>query len=146
MIVKDQEMKIRELEKNLQEKNIRPTAMRLLVLEALLGQEVAISLTDLEKEVEKSDRVTLFRTLKTFQENGLVHSIDDGTGAPKYALCEEGCECNIESDLHVHFHCHVCNETLCLPKYKIPEIKLPKNFISEEANLVVKGVCEKCSA
>ncbi|QYH39221.1 transcriptional repressor [Algoriphagus sp. NBT04N3] len=136
---------IKELENKLKEKDIRPTAMRLLVLEALSGQEAAISLSDLEKAFEKSDRVTLFRTLKTFQENGLVHSIDDGTGAPKYALCEEGCECNIERDLHVHFHCRVCSETFCLPKYKIPEINLPTNFNGEEANLVVKGGCGKCA-
>ena len=136
---------IKELENKLKEKDIRPTAMRLLVLEALTSQEAAISLSDLEKAFEKSDRVTLFRTLKTFQENELVHSIDDGTGAPKYALCEEGCECNIERDLHVHFHCRVCSETFCLHKYKIPEIDLPDKFKGEEANLVVKGVCGKCA-
>ncbi|SFW26932.1 Fur family transcriptional regulator, ferric uptake regulator [Sinomicrobium oceani] len=137
---------IKELEIKLKQKGIRPTAMRLLVLEALSGQEAAVSLSDLEEVFEKSDRVTLYRTLKTFQENGLVHSIDDGTGAPKYALCEEGCECNIEQDLHVHFHCRMCRETFCLPKYKIPDIDLPGEFIPEEANLVVKGVCGKCSA
>ncbi|WP_217652330.1 Fur family transcriptional regulator [Sinomicrobium oceani] len=137
---------MKELEIKLKQKGIRPTAMRLLVLEALSGQEAAVSLSDLEEVFEKSDRVTLYRTLKTFQENGLVHSIDDGTGAPKYALCEEGCECNIEQDLHVHFHCRMCRETFCLPKYKIPDIDLPGEFIPEEANLVVKGVCGKCSA
>ncbi len=135
---------IKELEDRLNQKDIRPTAMRLLVLEALAGQETAISLSDLEKAFEKSDRVTLFRTLKTFQENRLVHSIDDGTGAPKYALCEEGCECNIERDLHVHFHCRVCSETFCLPKYKIPEIELPSMFKGEEANLLVNLICLKC--
>ena len=137
---------IKELEIKLKQKGIRPTAMRLLVLETLSGLEAAVSLSDLEEVFEKSDRVTLYRTLKTFQENGLVHSIDDGTGAPKYALCEEGCECNIEQDLHVHFHCRICRETFCLPKYKIPDIDLPGEFIPEEANLVVKGVCGKCSA
>ncbi len=136
---------VKELETTLTLKGIRPTAMRLLVLEALLGQETAISLSDLEKVLEKSDRVTLFRTLKSFQENGLVHSIDDGTGAPKYALCENGCECDLERDLHVHFHCRVCNETYCLPKYKIPNIQVPDQFRSEEVNLVVKGVCGKCT-
>lgn len=135
----------KEFEIRLTEKNIRPTAMRLLVLETLSGQKTAISLSDIEKIFEKSDRITLYRTLKTFQEKGLVHSIDDGTGAPKYALCEEDCICDIEKDLHVHFHCRECNETFCLPKYKIPEISLPEKFISEEANLVVKGVCVKCS-
>lgn len=82
---------VKELETKLNQNGVRPTAMRLLVLEALLNRNTAISLSDLEKELEKSDRVTLFRTLKTFQEKGLVHSIDDGTGAPKFALCEEGC-------------------------------------------------------
>lgn len=136
---------LKDIEDKLQNKNIRPTAMRLLVMDVLSGQEAAISLSELEKSFEKSDRVTLFRTLKTFQEKGLVHSIDDGTGAPKYALCQEGCNCDIERDLHVHFHCRVCNETFCLPKYKIPEIDLPEKFSPEEANLVVKGVCGKCS-
>jgi len=135
---------LKEIENKLQNKKLRPTAMRLLVLEALLGQKTATSLSDLEKSFEKSDRVTLFRTLKTFQENGLVHGIDDGTGVPKYALCEEGCECDIKTDLHVHFHCRICNETFCLPKYKIPEIDLPEEFRPEEANLVVKGICGKC--
>ena len=40
---------IKELENKLKQKDIRPTAMRLLVLEALFGQEAAISLSDLEK-------------------------------------------------------------------------------------------------
>lgn len=135
---------IKELENILNNKKIRLTAMRLLVMETLSDQKSAISLSELEKSFEKSDRITLYRTLKTFQEKGLVHSIDDGTGAPKYALCEEGCECDMEKDLHVHFHCRICNETFCMPKYKIPEIELPIKFKAEEANLVVKGVCANC--
>ncbi|MEQ9438450.1 MAG: hypothetical protein RIG62_05360 [Cyclobacteriaceae bacterium] len=64
---------IRNLENTLKEKKIRPTAMRLLVLEYLLGQDVAVSLTDLYQSFENSDRVTLYRTLKVFEENRLVH-------------------------------------------------------------------------
>ena len=101
--------------------------------------------TDLYEAFEKSDRTTLYRTLKVFEENSMVHSIDDGTGVPKYALCEEGCKCEIERDLHLHFHCRVCGETKCLTSYKIPEIVLPPNHQAEEANLMVKGVCSQCS-
>ena len=133
------------LEDKLEMKNIKPTAMRLLVLQFLKDQKATISLTELEKSFENSDRITLYRTLKTFQKKGLVHIIDDGTGAPKYALCEEGCNCDIERDLHVHFHCRVCSGTFCLPKYKVPEIDLPEKFRPEEASLVVKGVCGKCA-
>ena len=83
-------------------KNLKPTAMRELVLDALIEQRVAVSLSDLEKMFDKVDKTTLYRTLKTFEENKLIHSIDDGTGSVKYALCAENCQCN-PHDLHVHF-------------------------------------------
>ena len=107
---------MKALEKILERKNVRPTAMRLLVVQYLFTKNVAVSLTDLENNFERSDRVTLYRTLKTFVGKGLVHKIDDGTGTTKYALCEENCNCEIETDLHVHFHCNACNQTICLPK------------------------------
>ena len=135
---------IRELEKILNQKQIRPTTMRLLVLEMLQKQIAAVSLQDLEAAFEKADRITLYRTLKTFEEKGLVHSIEDGTGATKYALCEEGCEC-APQDLHVHFYCNSCRETYCMPKSKIPDVLLPERFQLQEINLVVKGVCGNCA-
>ena len=55
-----------------------------------------------------------------FEENGIVHQIEDGTGITKYALCEPGCNCEIEQDLHLHFRCSNCNETVCLTEHKIP--------------------------
>jgi Fur family ferric uptake transcriptional regulator len=134
---------VKELEIKLKDKQIRPTAMRLLVLETLQNQEAAVSLQDLEVAFEKADRITLYRTLKTFEEKGLIHSIEDGTGATKYALCEEGCACAPE-DLHVHFHCHHCQKTFCLPKIGIPPFSLPANFSLEEISLTAKGICADC--
>lgn len=133
------------LEKILEKNNVKPTAMRLLVLQFLLNKKAATSLTDVENYFEKSDRTTLYRTLKTFVEKGISHKIDDGTGITKYALCEENCKCEIDSDLHLHFHCTICNETVCITEYKIPVIKLPKGYVAENVNLVVKGICDKCS-
>lgn len=135
---------IKELENKLKDRQIRPTAMRLLVLETLQKQLAAVSLQDMEAAFEKADRITLFRTLKTFEEKGLIHSIEDGTGATKYALCEEGCEC-APADMHVHFYCHHCQETFCLPKFKVPDVPLPDRFKPEEAKLLVKGVCAGCA-
>ena len=131
-------------EKKLTDKRINPTAMRLLVLDSLLKQHSAISLSDIEKSLGPADRITIYRTLKTFEEKGLIHIIDDGTGSPKYALCAEGCDEDQHHDLHVHFYCTECKETFCLPNSKIPEVALPDNFTSTEMNLVVKGVCSKC--
>ncbi|WP_347372580.1 transcriptional repressor [Aequorivita sp. Q41] len=130
---------------NILEKNaVRPTAMRLLVYKFLFEKQTAAALTDIENHFVMADRTTLYRTIKTFEENGIVHQIDDGTGISKYALCEEGCNCEIETDLHLHFHCNSCDETLCLTEHKIPQINLPDGFTAENANLVIKGVCDKC--
>jgi len=131
-------------EQKLTAKNINPTAMRLLVLDSLLKQHSAVSLSDIEKSLEPADRITIYRTLKTFSEKGLIHIIDDGTGSPKYALCVEDCDANQHHDLHVHFYCLSCKETFCLPNSKIPEVALPADFTPTEMNLVVKGICSNC--
>jgi len=102
-------------------------------------------LIDIENSFEKSERTTLYRTIKTFEEKGIVHQIDDGSGVTKYALCVQGCSCEIETDLHLHFHCNNCDETVCLTDYKIPKITVPNAYIAENVNLVVKGICDKCS-
>jgi len=134
-----------ELEKILESNNVKPTAMRLLVLQFLINKNTAVSLSDVENHFEKSDRTTLFRTLKTFVKNGIAHKIDDGTSIAKYALCDENCHCEVDTDLHVHFRCKNCNETICLPNSKIPHINLPNGFLAEEVNLVVTGTCDKCT-
>ncbi len=135
----------KNIEKMLLDKNINPTAMRLLVLDFMLQKEGALSLTDIENGLAPADRITIYRSLKSFEEHGLVHSIDDGTGAPKYAMCKEDCDTVSHQDLHVHFHCNTCQETFCLPDSTLPTIPLPIGFQSEEMNLVVKGTCDKCS-
>ncbi|MFA4870599.1 MAG: transcriptional repressor [Pedobacter sp.] len=134
----------RDIENTLKSKQVNPTAMRLLVLDFLTKQTAAISLNDLEKGMAPSDRITLYRTLKTFEEKGLVHSIEDGTGATKYALCEQDCDGENHHDLHVHFYCNTCKETFCLPNTRIPEMSLPNGFKQQEMNLIVKGICQHC--
>jgi len=137
-------MKIKAEEKLLDRK-IHPTAMRILVLDVLLRKQSAVSLTDVEKALYPADRTTIYRTLKTFEQNGLTHIIDDGTGTPKYALCLDDCAENEHHDAHVHFYCTACKETFCLPTLKIPQISLPADFTLAEMNLTVKGICDKCS-
>lgn len=134
----------KEVLDKLEYRGIKPTAMRILVLKTLLQQGYAISLNDLELLFEHADRVTLFRTLKTFEEHRLIHRIDDGTKLIKYALCSDDCGCNPE-ELHVHFYCTDCEKTYCMVDSLVPAIALPKKFKAQEINIVIKGLCEKCS-
>ena len=134
-----------EIEKKLEDNGVRPTAMRILIYKFMAQKEVAFALTDIENAFDKAERTTLYRTLKTFEDKGIVHHIDDGTGISKYALCEPGCNCELDQDLHLHFHCSSCDETVCLTEHKIPHINLPNGYVAEDANLVITGICEKCS-
>jgi len=132
-----------EIEKILIDKNIKPTAMRQLVLEVILKNNGALSLIEIEKQFEHVERTTIYRTLKTFQENCIIHSIHDGTGGVRYAICSEGCTCNI-GDLHAHFLCTNCGQTICLKDYLIPDPKLPEDFDFENASFVIRGICPDC--
>lgn len=125
-------------------RQIRPTAIRLLVLRAMAGVDYAVSLVDLEALLPTVDRSSLFRTVTHFLARHLVHAIDDGSGAAKYALCADTCQC-APSDLHVHFYCERCGRTFCIDNIPIPMVPLPARFVLHGANFVMKGLCDKCS-
>lgn len=127
-------------------RQITPTPMRLLVLDVLQRHPAALSLTDVEQLLEHADRITVHRTLKTFTEKGLVHRIEDGSGAVKFALCEPGCTPEHHQDLHVHFFCTRCRKTSCLPTIAVPVIALPGAYHVQETSLVMKGLCENCAS
>ncbi len=131
-------------DRKLQSKNIKPTAMRELVLRVLTEEKTAISLPELESKFENAEKTTLYRTLKTFEKHKLIHSIDDGSGTVRYALCSDSCVCDPE-DLHVHFFCTKCKKTYCLNDIPVPAINLPVGFTLENVNMVVKGICSNCS-
>lgn len=125
-------------------KDVKPTAVRIVVLRYLLEQKKAQSLKDIELGLDQTDRSSIFRTLKTFEDHKVIHSIEDGSGMTKYAVCVEGCNCDPE-DLHYHFYCTSCEMTFCLLDQPIPLVNLPNNFKMEQANMVIKGLCDKCN-
>ncbi len=108
-------------EQRLRTSDIQPTAMRMRVLNFMLEYKSAISLTDLEEHFSRADRTTLYRTLKTFLEHGMVNQINDASGTTKYALCSENCNCSYPDDVHVHFYCSSCEQTYCFPDLGIPK-------------------------
>ena len=134
---------IDKAERLLAVKNVKPTSVRILVLAHLLKDAKAQSLKDLEVALYNTDRSSIFRTLKTFEEYKVVHSIDDGSGMMKYAVCAERCNCD-PKDLHYHFYCTNCSLTYCLLDNPIPIVTIPENFKMHQANMVIKGLCDKC--
>lgn len=123
---------------------LRSTPGRQEVLQIFINNQHALSHGDIEHEMPAGfDRVTLYRTLKTFLDHGLVHKVLDDAGGLKYALCTS-CDTHGHHHNHVHFKCTVCGQTNCLD-VEIPGIKLPKGYKPVETNLLIQGTCQKCA-
>lgn len=133
--------KIKEI---LKAHKLRVTEGRIDILEFFLRQKKTLTAKDLEDEFTDSDRVTLYRTLSSFTEHGLLHKIPDDTGIVTYGLCHDTCAPDEHNHDHMHFKCNDCGTIECLSQ-NIPTVKIP-GYQVMEANLILKGICKTCIA
>lgn len=136
-------MKYSDYKKLLKNHHLRITDCRIDVLEKFHNTDHALSFKDLEDELDDYDRVTLYRTLNSFIEQGLLHRIPNDSGMATYGLCREDCTEESHHHDHVHFKCNICGHVECLPNYHTPIIDLP-DYDIEESYLILNGVCKTC--
>lgn len=129
--------------KILNERNIKATAIRILILKTMSGFDAAFSLSDLEIALDSVDKSTISRTIHLFHEHQLIHSFEDGSGSVKYSVCSRGCTCSVD-ELHAHFYCNYCKKAFCLENIAVPVFSLSEGMAVESVNLVIKGYCGKC--
>lgn len=132
----------KDTENKLMDKNTKPTSMRILVYDFLATQKAALSLSEIEEQLYYADRITIYRTLKTFEEKGVIHSIQENT-TTKYKLCSDECDEQTHKDWHLHFYCKICKQTTCKENIVLPE-SIKGNFRMDEVRLFAKGICENC--
>lgn len=138
-------MKYSELKQSLKNHKLRVTDCRMDMLEFFQNQKKALSFKDLEDKFKDYDRVTLYRTLHSFTDNGLLHKIPSDSGFATYGLCSD---CNSESHHHdhIHFKCNTCGKTECIDEpINLPTISLPENYKMTDMDVIVSGVCEQCN-
>lgn len=129
----------------LKKNELSVTEGRKKILELFLNSDGALAHADIEKRTgENFDRVTVYRTLQTFVDKGIIHLIPTTDNSILYALCKDNCEAGHHHDDHVHFVCDVCNKTICLEEVTVPQVKLPKGFTPNHAEMVVSGICGDC--
>ena len=129
----------------LKRKHLSVTDSRKKILSLFLNQKDALAHGDIEKKAgEKFDRVTVYRTLQTFLEKGIVHSIPTSDNSVLYALCKDCAEGNHQDD-HVHFICTNCGTTICLDDVVSPQIDLPHGYNAQSVQVVITGTCTECS-
>lgn len=123
---------------------LRKTETRIHVLNIFFNNEYALAHSALEKQLGNAyDRVTIYRTLNTFEEAGIIHQVPSN-GEAKFALCHAHCDHQHHQDQHLHFNCTNCNQTFCLENVNIPTIEYPKNYDVHSLNITATGVCKNC--
>lgn len=129
----------------LRKHKLKVTETRLLVLNAFTQKNYAMSHSDLEESMQsKLDRVTLYRTLNSFEDRGLIHRVHKGDKVLRYALCKGKCA-KSHVDSHVHFSCSECEHIYCMDHLSIPEVKIPGKYKVDNFYFLIEGVCETCA-
>ncbi len=125
--------------------DLRVTTCRLDVIEFFIKEKKTLSQSDLEQHFRHHDSVTLYRTLNTFFDSGIIHKIPNSTGVATYGLCHDTCTPDHHEHNHIHFKCKECGQVECLVDKAVPSISVPLGYKVEAVNLIVDGICAKCA-
>ncbi len=123
---------------------LRSTEVRLKILAVFTNSNSAIPKSYFDNF--DLDRTTIYRTLKSFEESGIIHRVFDSSENAKYALCTHECQVDEHKDDHIHFECIKCNETNCLTNIQPPNVKIGSNYTVFETNIFLKGICDNCNS
>lgn len=130
----------------LQKHNLKNTKLRKAVLSLLIQSDKGLSHQDLTRELDVDfDRVTLFRTLHSFEDSGILHKIIDLNGTAKYAYSLP--DTPEKEHCHAHFICLKCEQVFCLDEvFPLDQVKVPDGFSKKAIDVQVKGLCEQCNS
>ena len=134
-------VKARELLGSVHLRRTRPRTSILGVLldavKPLTQEQIAVKLGG-----EAPDKVTIYRTLETFVDSGLVHKAYLRERAWHFELAHN---CS-ENQCHPHFTCTDCGDTHCLTDVSIPLATTEKTGFSVSRQRVqLEGLCPKCN-
>lgn len=121
----------------------RNTPVKAAILELLEESDIALSQDMIEQQLKiAADKVTIYRVLNRFCEDGITHRAVSEEGKNYYALCRS---CGHEEHTHDHFHfrCLLCDRVECLRETIV--VKLPKGYKGVNMNCWISGYCKNCS-
>ncbi|MBC8295874.1 MAG: transcriptional repressor [Pelagibacterales bacterium] len=130
----------------LSKNDISRTKFRTDLLNLFYTSKKSVSIEDVLKHFDYSiNKVTVYRSLESFENKGLIHKVPDSNNLKRYSLCrEEECSPSTHNHNHGHFICYDCNQTFCMQEIKFPDIKSVKGFYIQELKLTLEGYCQDC--
>lgn len=122
----------------------RSTPARMRVLTTLLGLKGAASHHDIDAAMHGApvDKVTLYRVLDWLVAHGLAHKVSGEDRVWRFRANGS----RETAHQHAHFQCNNCEQVVCLENVPVSsQVAVPSGFRTEEAELTLRGVCDKCS-
>jgi len=129
----------------LKEKNIKITKERTSILEEIININTPFNANELYLNISSSiyvDLATVYRTLHTFKEKGLVKEILYTNGFQYYGFSYN------HNSMHPHFICENCKKVYCLgslsqkgPLYFTDSMP---NFTVKNVAIIINGICKDC--
>lgn len=120
----------------------RQTKSKKAVLECLKNAEkFGLKSDDIENQLPDFDRVTVYRILQSFVNDGIIHKVISDDGKFYYFKCNSCSEIHYHN--HYHFKCDTCGKVECMDNEI--EVKVPANYRVENINFWISGVCGRCS-
>lgn len=128
------------LASRLRERGMRMTPQRLSVMEAVIQLEHATP-EQVAEAVPAVDLTTVYRTLETLEQIGLLSHTHLGHGAASYRLAE---------DDHIHVVCHRCEKVVDAPAgladHLAAQLLDQRGFQLDKSHFTVFGTCADCLA
>jgi Fe2+ or Zn2+ uptake regulation protein len=126
------------------EKQKRNTKTKQMVMGILLNEPAAARYhSDIVQQLDgKIDRVTVYRILQGFCDDGLVHKVADDNGKTYYALCRN-CTTGCHDDDHLHFRCISCETVSCIEATQ-QILRLPRGYRTSGISCFISGYCPNC--
>ena len=128
----------------LHSRDLKATNSRLELLVNMQQYENAMPFSKIQKVINYVDRVTLYRTIETLSNQGIIHQAYKDNNEIYYALCGENCNREEHQHEHIHFKCKTCKSVTCQEISKKFKIVLPEYEI-HQISIHVNGICKKCN-
>ncbi len=132
------------MESILKKKKISETPFRINVLEIINSSNTAVAMSHIENNLDKYNRITLYRTLKTFTKKGIIHPIQIAGKEIMYAMCEDSCGAEHQHN-HLHLECKKCKTVSCVD---VAENMMPNlsAYQIDSFEVYAKGICTTCKS
>ncbi len=129
----------------LRESNVRATARKRALLAAIMERDAPFSAHDLYEQVSGGmsvDLATVYRTLSSFEDAGVVRQVESADGVRLYEIA---CRHN---PVHPHFRCERCRKIECLDSLASGDRKHIVRYAGpaevREIAITFTGICRAC--